>query len=54
MKQTKGVSRRDLLAFFFGSTISPKAKVEDVVLDLLIGTEANLLINFRKRFCNGK
>ncbi|UQT02737.1 hypothetical protein YUBABA_00940 [Serratia phage vB_SmaM-Yubaba] len=54
MKQTKGVSRRDLLAFFFGSAISPKAKVEDAVLDLVLGKEANLLINFRKRFCNGK
>lgn len=48
-KQSRGVSRRDLLIFMFGKTFSPKVAIEDKVVDLIIGKEASLLINFRKR-----
>lgn len=54
MKQTKGVTRRDLIAFFAGSAFSPKAKIEDLIIDTALGKQASTLINFRKRFLNGK
>lgn len=54
MNKAKGVTRRDLLAFFAGSAFSPKAKIEDIVIDAVLGKDASSLINFRKRFLNGK
>lgn len=50
MRQSKGVTRRDLLLFFFEKVVCPKAAIEDEVTTTVLGPQANLLINFRKRF----
>lgn len=49
----KGVSRRNLLLFAVGRSITPKAVVKDIVLSsvtkAVVGPELNLLIHIRKR-----
>lgn len=49
----KGVSRRSLLLFAVGRSITPKAVVVDTVTEVIckavIGPELTLLNNFRKR-----
>lgn len=49
----KGVSRRSLLLFVVGKSLTPKAVVSDIVLTTItkavVGPELNLLIHFRKR-----
>lgn len=49
----KGVSRRSLLLFVVGKTLTPKAVVSDIVVTAItkavVGPELSLLIHIRKR-----
>lgn len=53
MIEPKGVSRRSLLVFAFSNVVSPKAVIQDTLINIvsasIVGPVGSRLINFRKR-----
>lgn len=58
MKKSLGVSRRSLLLFAVGKSVTPKAIVTDTVIDTIVktvvGPEVSWALNFSQRLLHAK